>query len=44
MKWTIRKVNNTWVVKFHGESPVKFLTHGGAMAYINDRCFTAMGL
>ena len=44
MKWTIRKVNNRYVVKFHGESPMEFFTKGGALAYINDRVLTALGV
>lgn len=44
MKWTIRKVNSRWVVKFQGESPMEFITRGGALAYINDRVFTALGV
>lgn len=44
MKWTIRKKDNRWIVKFEGESPMEFFTRGGALAYINDRVFTALGV
>lgn len=44
MKWTIRKVDNRWIVTFEGESPLAFYTRANALAYINDRCLTAMGV
>jgi len=34
MKWTIRKKNNRWIVKFEGESPMEFSSRGGALAYV----------
>jgi hypothetical protein len=44
MKWTLKKTNNTWTVKFKGEDALEFLTRDGALAYINDRVLSAMGV
>jgi len=44
MKWTIKKLNGKYVVKFQGEDALEFLTRNGALAYINDRVLTAMGV
>lgn len=44
MKWTLKKINGKYVVKFQGEDALEFLTRGGALAYINDRVFTSLGV
>lgn len=44
MKWTLKRINDKYVVKFKGEDALEFLTRGGALAYINDRVLTTMGL
>jgi hypothetical protein len=44
MKWTIKKVNGKYVVKFQGEDALVFITRGGALAYVNDRVLTSLGV
>ena len=44
MNWTIKKIEGKWIVKFKGEDALEFLTEAGALAYINDRVLTALGV
>lgn len=44
MKWTIRKDKYRWIVSFEGEPPLAFYTRANALAYINDRVLTALGV
>lgn len=44
MKWTLKHIGNKYVVKFQGEDALEFLTRGGALAYINDRVLTSLGI
>jgi dsDNA-binding SOS-regulon protein len=42
MKWTLKKVGSKYVVKFHGEDPLEFITKNRALAYINDRVLSSL--
>ena len=44
MKWTLKRINGKYVVKFQGEDVLEFITRGGALAYINDRVLTSFGV
>lgn len=45
MKWTIRKTSDGYIVKFNTDTESLFFrTRALAMAYINNRVLSSMGL
>jgi hypothetical protein len=44
MTWTIKEKNGKYIVKFKNEAALEFQTKGGALAYVNDRVLTSLGL
>ena len=44
MKWTLTQKKGQFIVRFAGEQPLTFISREAALAYINDKVLTALGV